>query len=120
MCSPGLQVDFFYWEAGKFCRETAAAVLELKAAGVAVARACAALRGTPLVSIERKRLYDLADFDTRQAQHQVGRPGPGVSAGASLLAVKRLPALPGLPALLQEAQNTACYLCLLSGGGGRS
>lgn len=65
------QVDFFQREASKFCKETEGAVMELKAATITVAQECAMIRGTMLVNIERKRLYELPDFDARQTQHQV-------------------------------------------------
>jgi hypothetical protein len=71
-----VQVDYFQREASKLCKETEAAVLELKAASVTVAQACAAIKATMLVNIERKRLYDVADFDARQAQQQVPQNHP--------------------------------------------
>ncbi|GAB4820450.1 hypothetical protein N2152v2_007496 [Parachlorella kessleri] len=63
-------VDYFLREAIKFCRLTETAVTELKVTGVTVAQACATMRSTLLTHVERKRLYDVADFEGKQAQHQ--------------------------------------------------
>lgn len=90
------QVDYYLHEALRFCRQMEAAVVELKAAGVAVAAACASVRSTLLVCLERKRLYNLAEFDGLQAQHQVR----STCARACLLSCKCL--------IAQQQQRQRC------------
>ena len=60
-------------------------------------QACAAIRGTPLVSLERKRMYELGEFEARQAAHQVRR---GVGRGAR-----------------RAGQAFNCFACRLDGRG---
>ena len=70
--APHHQTAFFHKDARRFCGDVAAAVADFKATDAAVACACVLLRDTLLVRIERRRLYDLPDFERRQAGHQVG------------------------------------------------
>ena len=72
------QTDFYTRDALRCCKEVAAAVAELKAASAGVAATCGLFREALLVRVERKRLYDLPDFEQRQAAHQV-RVTRGVS-----------------------------------------
>lgn len=69
--APKHQTDFYTRDALRCCKEVAAAVAELKAGSAAVAATCGLFREAALVRVERKRLYDLPDFEQRQAAHQV-------------------------------------------------
>lgn len=73
--SPRHQAEFYHRDALRCCKEAGGAVAELQAAGAAVAATAATLRDALLVRVERKRLYDLPDFEQRQAAHQVGGAG---------------------------------------------
>lgn len=69
--SPKHQTDFYHKDALRCCKAVAADATELQAASAAVASTCALLREALLVRVERKRLYDLPDWEARQATHQV-------------------------------------------------
>jgi len=63
--------------------KAAAAVAEFKAAVARVEQACRAVAETALLSVERKRVYGVAEFAEAQAQHRAlvrpaPRPGPRV------------------------------------------
>ena len=86
--SPRHQADPYLRDALRCCKDAAAAVGEVQAAGAALAQACGQLlllregqgqglgQGLLLVRVERRRLYDLADFERCQAAHLVcGRAG---------------------------------------------
>jgi len=69
--APKHQTDFYVKDALRCSREVAAAVAELKAASASLAGTCVLFREALLVRVERKRLYDLPDWEARQAAHQV-------------------------------------------------
>lgn len=73
--SPRHQVDFWHNDALRCCRDAAAVVAAVQAAGAGVRRTCAQFRDTLLLRVERKRLYGLPEFEQSQAALQVGRAG---------------------------------------------
>lgn len=75
--SPLHQAAFYLADTLAACKVGAAAVAELQAGSAAVADAAALFQGALLVRVERKRLFDLAEFQERQAAHQVGAGGLG-------------------------------------------
>ncbi|KAL4458111.1 hypothetical protein ABPG75_012976 [Micractinium tetrahymenae] len=81
--SPKHQADFYHKDALRCCKDVAAAAAELQAVSAAVASTCALFREALLARVERKRLYDLADWEARQAAHQAAtcaRMGEAYSA----------------------------------------
>ena len=87
--SPPHQAAFWQKDALRCCKDVAAAVGELRAANAAVARTAALFRDSLLLRVERKRLFDLPDFEQRQAAHlvrvqRVEREGWLATAGSSV------------------------------------
>lgn len=73
--SPRHVTEYWRTDALHCCQDVSAAVAALQAGSAAVARVTALCREVLLVQVERKRVYDLPDFQQRQAAHQVGRGG---------------------------------------------
>lgn len=69
--SPPHQAAFWQKDALRCCKEAAAAVAELHAGSAAVARTATLFRDSLLLRVERKRLFDLPDFEQRQRAHLV-------------------------------------------------
>lgn len=69
--SPKHQTDFYHKDALRCCKVVADSAAQLQAASAAVASTCALVREALLVRVERKRLYDLPDWEARQSAHQV-------------------------------------------------
>lgn len=70
--APLHQLDFWRRDALRCCKEAAAVAAELQAAGAAVAATCALFRDSLLLRVERRRVYDLPDYEQRQGAHQAG------------------------------------------------
>lgn len=99
--SPPHQAAFWQKDALRCCKDVAAAVGELRAANAAVACTAALFRDSLLLRVERKRLFDLPEFEQRQAAHlvrvqRVEREGWLATDGSSVVAA-------GMPAHMSLA-----------------
>ena len=67
-------LEFYYKEARKYCRDADVYVTDFKAANMRISAICKSISELVLVNVEKKKIYQYAEFQEVQAEHhdQVG------------------------------------------------